>query len=90
MNKFVFVLLTSALLAGCTEPMTIAERCASYGYKEGTDKYRDCYADEQRTERIIAEQRRASYKPIRTSNNNTWSNYKPSAIRNGTFSQYWD
>ena len=90
MNKLVFVLLASALLTGCSEPMSSAERCASYGYEAGTDKYRDCYADEQRTERIIAEQRRASSRRIRTSNNDMWSVPKPSAVRNGTYSQYWN
>ena len=89
MKKFGIIALAGIVLSSCSAPMSITERCESYGYKPGTDEFRDCYADEQRAERIIAETRKNSGFELSRKKIDT-GGYKPSAVRNGVYSHLWD
>ena len=60
MVRFTALMLTGLLLQSCggvRPKMTLQERCEGYGYKQGTDAFRDCIAQESRTEREMEDAR---------------------------------
>ena len=58
--KFVGLTVLALVLTSCgpSGPSVEERRCTSYGYKSGSDSFRDCVAEESRAERQARRARR--------------------------------
>jgi len=58
--KYFGLTTLAVVLSGCgpSGPSVEERRCTSYGYKSGTDSYRDCIAEESRAQRQADRARR--------------------------------